>query len=96
MTSPAPPTDGYACTHCGTEITVPRENQTLIVMGKGFILIGCGLILLMKIMSAASEIGAAMVNGFEEVISLGLIPKSQLSSSHHGGRHQLFWPQSIM
>jgi len=65
-------------------------------MGKGFILIGCGLILLMKIMSAASEIGAAMVNGFEVVISLGLIPKSQLSWSHHGGRLQLFWPLSII
>ena len=50
----------------------------------------------MMIMSAASEIGAAMVDGFAEVISFGLIPKSQLSSSHHGGRFQLFWPLSIM
>lgn len=97
MTSPASPTDGYACTHCGTEITVPRKNLTLIVMGKGFILIGCGLILLMKIMSAASEIGAAMVDAFAEVISFGLIPKNELPSSHHhGGGLQLFWPLSII
>jgi hypothetical protein len=96
MTSPKPPTDGYLCTHCGTEITVPRENLTLIVMGNGFLLIGCGVILIMMVVSSVAGIGGALAEGLGVVTSLGLIPKSQLSSPNHGGGLQLFWPLSIM